>query len=187
MPDGTDANANDEYCDRNYKHNLFCTHGCKLAFIDIAHTNPSTYHGSINFREYIYDRIKWAYEYRLNALRNGEDTPILNEILFKGFRAQLGGHIRAILTGGAPLSGECHDYIRVVMGAPVLQGYGLTETTCCATIMDMEDFASTTKVGSPVQGAQIKLVNWEEGGYKVTDKPNPRGEIHIGGSFITDG
>ena len=99
----------------------------------------------------------------------------------------MGGRIRGILTGGAPLSGECHDYIRVVMGAPVMQGYGLTETTCCATVMDLEDFVSTTKVGAPVQGAQIKLVNWEEGGYKVTDKPNPRGEIHIGGSFITDG
>ena len=131
--------------------------------------------------------FQWAYDYRLKALRNGEETPILNEIMFKGYRSQLGGHIRGILAGGAPLSGECHDYIRVVMGAPVMQGYGLTETTCCATVMDIEDLTSTTKVGSPVQGAQIKLVNWEEGGYKVTDKPNPRGEIHIGGSFITEG
>ena len=27
---------------------------------------------------------------------------------------------------------------------------------------------------------RIKLVNWEEGNYKVTDKPRPRGEIIIG-------
>ena len=131
--------------------------------------------------------FQWSYDYRLKALRNGEDTPILNEIMFKGFRAQLGGRVKGILTGGAPLSAECHDYVRVVMGTAIMQGYGLTETTCCATAMDIEDMASTTKVGPPVQGAQIKLVNWEDGGYKVTDKPNPRGEIHIGGRFITDG
>ena len=29
-----------------------------------------------------------------------------------------------------------------------------------------------------------RLVNWEDGNYKVTDKPNPRGEIIIGGGSI---
>merc|ERR1711992_71354 len=46
---------------------------------------------------------------------------------------------------------------------------------------------STGKVGPPNQGAQIKLINWEEGNYKVTDKPFPRGEIVIGGAFVSDG
>ena len=131
--------------------------------------------------------FRWAYYYRLKALRNGEPTPILDEIMFKAFRRELGGRVKVIVTGGAPLSGECHDFIRICMGAPVLQGYGLTETTCCATVMDIEDLTSTNTCGAPVQGAQIKLINWEEGGYNVTDKPNPRGEIHIGGNFITDG
>lgn len=130
----------------------------------------------------------WAYDYRLNAIRNGESTPILDALIFKGFRAQLGGRIKIIVTGGAPLSGACHDFIRVCMGAPVIQGYALTETTACATAMqDMKDLSTTGKCGSPMPGAQIKLVNWEEGNYRVTDQPNPRGEIHIGGNFITDG
>ena len=29
-------------------------------------------------------------------------------------------------------------------------------------------------------GAEARLVNWEEGGYEVTDKPNPRGEVILG-------
>lgn len=33
----------------------------------------------------------------------------------------------------------------------------------------------------------IKLVNWEDGNYRVTDCPNPRGEIHIGGTNIVAG
>ena len=66
-------------------------------------------------------------------------------------------------------------------------GYGLTETCACATAMEMSEITSTGKVGPPNQGAQIKLINWEEGNYKVTDKPFPRGEIVIGGGFVSDG
>jgi len=38
-----------------------------------------------------------------------------------------------------------------------------------------------------LQGVQLKLVNWEEGNYRVTDKPKPRGEVIIGGSCVADG
>lgn len=41
--------------------------------------------------------------------------------------------------------------------------------------------------GGPLTCCDIKLVNWEEGNYRVTDSPNPRGEIHIGGSNIVAG
>jgi hypothetical protein len=34
---------------------------------------------------------------------------------------------------------------------------------------------------------QIKLINWEEGNYRVTDQPKPRGEIIIGGNSVADG
>jgi len=33
----------------------------------------------------------------------------------------------------------------------------------------------------------LRLVNWEEGGYRVTDKPYPRGEIYIGGDNVALG
>ena len=33
-------------------------------------------------------------------------------------------------------------------------------------------------------GAEGRLINWEEGNYKVTDQPNPRGEIILGGDSI---
>ena len=72
------------------------------------------------------------------------------------------------------------------MGCPVLQGYGLTETTACATVMDEADMG-TELVGPPNQGMQIKLINWEEGNYRVTDQPRPRGEIVIGGGCIAEG
>ena len=41
--------------------------------------------------------------------------------------------------------------------------------------------------GGPLTCCDIKLVNWEEGNYRVTDYPNPRGEIHVGGSNVAVG
>jgi Acyl-CoA synthetases (AMP-forming)/AMP-acid ligases II len=46
---------------------------------------------------------------------------------------------------------------------------------------------TTGRVGGPTTGCDIKLVDWEEGNYRVTDKPFPRGEIIIGGENISPG
>ena len=73
------------------------------------------------------------------------------------------------------------------MGCPLMQGYGLTETCACSTLMTLDDMVSTGRVGPPVRGVKIRLVNWEEGNYRVTDKPRPRGEILISGGNVTAG
>jgi len=64
-----------------------------------------------------------------------------------------------------------------------LQGYGLTESCACGTIMDSDD-NSIGAAGPPLQGVQIQLINWDEGNYTVDDQPNPRGEIVIGGGNV---
>lgn len=33
----------------------------------------------------------------------------------------------------------------------------------------------------------MQLVSWEEGGYRISDKPMPRGEIVVGGNSVTAG
>ena len=42
--------------------------------------------------------------FRLEAMRNGEETPILDTIVFRKIRILLGGKMRLMLAGGAPLS-----------------------------------------------------------------------------------
>ena len=59
-------------------------------------------------------------------------------LIFRSIRLLVGGRVRAILAGGAPLSEYTHDYLRTVLGITLLQGYGLTETTACGAVMHFE-------------------------------------------------
>ncbi|XP_023343813.1 LOW QUALITY PROTEIN: long-chain-fatty-acid--CoA ligase 4-like [Eurytemora carolleeae] len=129
--------------------------------------------------------FEFAHKYKLKCLRRGFKTPLLDFFIFRNVRALVGGKIRVMLSGGAPLSQETHEYIRVCLSVPLVQGYGLTESCACACIMD-DTQISTGGVGPPLQGVQIKLINWEEGGYRVTDS-QPRGEIVIGGGNVAIG
>ena len=49
--------------------------------------------------------------------------------------------------------------------------------------MENSDLGTDT-AGKPMAGVETRLVDWEEGDYKVTDRPNPRGEIILGGETI---
>lgn len=52
----------------------------------------------------------------------------------------------------------------------------------------MDEFDRTVgRSGAPISTATIRLVNWEEGNYFVTNKPYPQGEVIIGGGMIADG
>lgn len=114
----------------------------------------------------------------------------------------IGGRVHTILSGGAPLSENTHEYLRNILGVNLTQGYGLTETNACATVqfiffvnicvynilkVMLDSESSVGRVGPPVQGVKIKLVNWEEGNYLVSDKPFPRGEIYVGGGNVAAG
>ncbi|KAK6132306.1 hypothetical protein DH2020_033930 [Rehmannia glutinosa] len=70
--------------------------------------------------------------------------------------------------------------------APIGQGYGLTETCAGGTFSEYDD-PSVGRVGAPLPCSVIKLVDWPEGGYLITDSPKPRGEIVIGGPNVTVG
>lgn len=53
---------------------------------------------------------------------------LLNKVVFSKVQEGLGGRLRQALSGGAPLSAECHNFIRICFGCPIMQGYALTET-----------------------------------------------------------
>ena len=62
------------------------------------------------------------------------------------------------------------------------KAYGLTESMA-GHVQDLND-PMLESCGKPMPGMESRLVNWEKGKYRVTDKPNPRGEIILGGDSI---
>ena len=94
--------------------------------------------------------FNFCVQYKIDALDRGEQTPIMDKLIFKNVRALVGGKLRVIFSGGAPLSSETHQFLRACLGCPLLQGYGLTETSACATLMHVEEH-NTGRVGPPVQ------------------------------------
>jgi len=130
--------------------------------------------------------FEFCYKYKLYWSRNNVATPVVDKIVFNKIKKLLGGRMRFAITGGAPLSPETHEFIRICLGLTLVQGYSLTETTCTGTCMEVED-KTTGKVGAPMAGVEIKMVSWEEGNYRVTDCPRPRGEIVIGGATVAQG
>lgn len=58
--------------------------------------------------------------------------------VFKPISRLMGGKVRVVLAGGAPLSPDTHEQIQICLCVSVYQGYGLTETTSAATVMDSE-------------------------------------------------
>ncbi|XP_075521636.1 long chain acyl-CoA synthetase 8-like [Primulina tabacum] len=133
-----------------------------------------------------------AYNRRLATIEGslfgawGIESLFWDIVVFKKIRSILGGEIRLMLCGGAPLSGDAQRFINICMGAPIGQGYGLTETCAGAAFSEWDD-PSVGRVGPPLPCCYVKLVSWEEGGYTIVDKPMPRGEIVIGGHSVTAG
>lgn len=80
--------------------------------------------------------FRFAYEYKLKWYKRGYDTPTCNKYVFGAARQVLGGKVRLILCGGAPLTPDTQTQVKMCLCATLTQGYGLTETTSCATVMD---------------------------------------------------
>ena len=126
------------------------------------------------------------------ALKNGGTNyeaggiganPVLG-LIFKPVQKLLGGRVKLIGTGSAPLGLEIAKFCATVFNCPVVQGYGLTETAAasCIGVIGQNEHS----VGPPQLHSCLRLRDWEEGNYKWGDRSDPkigmpRGEILIGG------
>jgi long-chain acyl-CoA synthetase len=81
--------------------------------------------------------------------------PVLDALVAKKIMARLGGRMRAAISGGAALTPEIAR-VFIGLGLPVLQGYGLTETSPVACANRPDDNVPES-VGKPIQGVEVKL------------------------------
>jgi long-chain acyl-CoA synthetase len=86
---------------------------------------------------------------------------IANTVVFPAIRIKMvGENLRALICGSAPLTPESQDYFSM-LGIPVLQVYGLTETTGICTMDDPHHFAPG-RVGPAIPGIEMRLGDNEE-------------------------
>lgn len=129
--------------------------------------------------------FKVCYERKKTRYKEGYSSLLLNRLAFNRIRKLLGGHVRMIICGGAPLNAETQRFMNICFCCPVMQGYGLTETCGGGTLADEHDL-TTGSVGAPLNCCEIMLREWAEAGYSPTNE-KPQGEILISGDNVAVG
>ncbi|KAJ4787081.1 Long-chain acyl-CoA synthetase 1 [Rhynchospora pubera] len=128
-----------------------------------------------------------AYNSKRKALLNGKSpSPIWDRLVFNKIKEKLGGRVRFMSSGASPLSPDVMEFLRICFGCEILEGYGMTETSCVISVMDIGD-KLIGHVGSPNPSIEIKLVDVPEMNYTSDDVPYPRGEICVRGHSVFRG
>jgi acyl-CoA synthetase (AMP-forming)/AMP-acid ligase II len=111
--------------------------------------------------------------------------------VFSKVAARLGGRVRLMITGSAPIATNVLEFLRIAFSCHVVEGYGQTESIAGSTLTCPGDDQSSGHVGIPVLCNGVKLVDVPEMGYTGDDVvdgvPCPRGEVCFKGSNIFQG
>jgi long-chain acyl-CoA synthetase len=87
---------------------------------------------------------------------------LANRLVFPTIRRKMiGGKLRALICGSAPLSLETQLFF-MMLGIPVLQVYGLTETTAICTMDDPDTPVTAGCTGPAISGVEMKLAENNE-------------------------
>jgi long-chain acyl-CoA synthetase len=109
---------------------------------------------------------------------------LTDETVFKKLKTLLGGRVRFIVSGGAPLAPHVEDFCTVCL-APVLQGYGLTES-CAASFIMLPDPRMAHTVGPPLVTTEFRFESVPDLEYDAT-AAQPKGEILLRSPMLFSG
>jgi long-chain acyl-CoA synthetase len=83
------------------------------------------------------------------------------KLIFAKIKERFGPHLRALICGSAPLAPETQQFF-LMLGIPVLQAYGLTETTAICTLDDPRVPVEPGYVGQAIRGIEMQTTDNEE-------------------------
>lgn len=130
------------------------------------------------------------YRYKLGWMNRGYRqkyaSPLADLLAFRKVKAKLGGRLRLIICGGASLSTEVEEFLRVTSCAFVIQGYGLTESCGPATMAFPDEMCMLGTVGAAAVYNDLCLEEVPEMGYDPLGNP-PCGEICLRGKTLFSG
>jgi long-chain acyl-CoA synthetase len=126
--------------------------------------------------------FNWAFRVgnKVSALKQQGKQPsgllafqhrLADKLVFSKIRARLGGRIRILVSGAAPLSKDIAEFFHAA-GLTILEGYGLTETSAGAFVNHPDNYKFGT-VGKPMGDLQIKIA--EDGEVLLRGTPIMRG------------
>lgn len=121
---------------------------------------------------------------KLENLNNGGTYThaFWDRIIFNKVKQALGGNVRAMITGSAPIGKDVMQFLRIALCVDLREGYGATESCAAITVHNPGEYRAG-HIGAPFPHNEIKLVDVPEMDYLSTD-PYPRGEICARGPNI---
>ncbi|KAH9786885.1 Long chain acyl-CoA synthetase 1 [Citrus sinensis] len=164
----------------NIMHIIFCTS---------LHLRHSTHSVTYVFKAFHAFCVTYVFKYLIKlawmnmGYKQREASPLADLLAFRKVKARLGGRLRLVISGGAPLSTEVEEFLRVTCCAFLVQGYGLTETCGPTTVCFPDEMCMVGTAGPVSVYSELRLEEVPEMGYSPLDDP-PCGEIWVYGDSL---
>uniref|UniRef100_A0A7N5ZR24 Long-chain-fatty-acid--CoA ligase n=1 Tax=Anabas testudineus TaxID=64144 RepID=A0A7N5ZR24_ANATE len=186
---------------------VIMVHGARIGYFqgdirllsdDLSTLRPTVFPVVPRLLNRIYDKIfgqantplkRWflgfAYRRKEAEIKKGivRRDSIWDRFIFRKVQSSLGGRVRLMITGAAPISPAVLTFLRAAIGCQFYEGYGQTECTAGCTLTMSGDWTAG-HVGAPLPCNSVKLVDVSEMNYLAV---NGEGEVCVKGANVFQG